>query len=1450
MSGSRSSSPSNGELASTLVELLRQQQRQSEAQQAILMGMLEQQKQNFESHKAEVTSLLGRPPINADRQTKVPPPLLQKLQPSDDIEQFLAVFERVARQQEWPNETWSTQLAALLTGKARDAYIALPFEDTKDFDNVKSAILKRYEINEETHRRKFRADRKRDNESHREFMDRLRDRFQRWIKSQQMPVEDLIVLEQFYQSLPNNLAIWLRDHKPGSLQGAADLADDYLLSRAPTQVKEEPGSSVSTKHNKEASGERKCFVCKQPGHLARDCPQRQARDHKASKGPQGTREKEITCYNCHHKGHVSSKCPNNAMFCTSKPDIKENGLMKAGTVEGQQVSKILLDTGCSRTMVRRELVPPEKLLEGEAVTIRCAHGDMVLYPLAKIGMEVNGKHLEMEVAVSDTLPVDVLLGTDAQELPVLLGELPRAQEPQVAMVVVTRSKALQSQKEEIRSQECERECGVRPHSLEEPETTLEEVYSEPDIVAEDSNEQELAFCEFSDDLFSPAGRSKTRFSRSQKRAARLRFAQAREHPRHTLDLDASNLKTMQEDDESLKQAWEAARGKPNCAVGPGFFIKDGLLHRKAGKVDQFEQVVVPLSCRQDILRLAHEVPLAGHLGKNKTAKRILNRFYWPTLFRDVRDYCRSCPNCQKASGRKGARAPLIPLPIMSVPFQRIAMDIVGPLPKSRKGNRYILVVCDYATRYPEAIPLRSIEAETIAEELVQLFSRIGIPQEILTDQGSNFTSRLLQELYKLLHVHPIRTSPYHPQTDGLVERFNQTLKTMLRKAAVDEGKDWDRLVPYLLFAYREVPQDSTGFSPFELLYGRSVRGPLDILKESWVASERADESVVSHILDMREKLSKMQAIVQDNLKGSQQQQKRWYDKSARQREFQQGDQVLVLLPTSTNKLLAQWQGPYKVKERVGNVNYLVEMHDRRKKHRIFHVNMLKKWYTPVGDAYLAMEDSPDVDNEEDVPVWNENDTLTESEPTMGSQLNLKQRQELEELLYEYREVMKNKPGKTTIVEHAIDTGSATPVRLPPYRLPHAYKDAVYKEIQDMLQAGMIEPSTSCWASPIVPVRKKDGSIRLCVDYRRLNSVSKHDAYPMPRIDDIIDRVGGAKYISALDLTRGYWQVPMSAADRHKTAFTTPMGLFQFTVMPFGLSGAPATFQRMMDQILNGLQKFSSAYLDDVVVFSDTWEEHLKHLRNILERLRSAGLTAKLTKCQFGMAECRYLGHIVGSGVVRPEYDKIRAVRTFQVPRTKKEVRTFLGITGYYRKFIQGYAATAAPLTDLTKKASPNLITWTDECQVAFQKLKDALCTAPVLRSPNFDLPFILQTDASDRGVAAVLSQTEQDEEHPIAYFSKKLLPREQKYSTIEKECLAIKLGMQAFRVYLLGRVFSVQTDHRALEWLNQLKDSNYRLSRWSLALQPFQFKVIHRAGQSNGNADALSRMESHESNTV
>ena len=268
------------------------------------------------------------------------------------------------------------------------------------------------------------------------------------------------------------------------------------------------------------------------------------------------------------------------------------------------------------------------------------------------------------------------------------------------------------------------------------------------------------------------------------------------------------------------------------------------------------------------------------------------------------------------------------------------MDIVGPLPRSRLGSRFVLVMCDYATRYLEAVPLRNIDAETVAEELVKIFIRVGIPQEVLTDKGSNLQSQLLQELYRLLRVTTIHTSPYHPQTDGLVERFNQTLKSMLRKCAAEEVKDWDKLIPSLLFAYREAPQESTGFSPFELLYGCDVRGPLDVFKEAWVLGKRSSQDVLSYILLMRDRMSAMSEQVQQNLKSAATRQKRWYNRNARDRTLQAGDQVLVLLSMSTSKLTAQWQGPYRVLNRVGKVNYLIHVPDHRKTKRVLHVNMI------------------------------------------------------------------------------------------------------------------------------------------------------------------------------------------------------------------------------------------------------------------------------------------------------------------------------------------------------------------------------------------------------------------------------------------------------------------------------------------------------------------------------
>ena len=530
--------------------------------------------------------------------------------------------------------------------------------------------------------------------------------------------------------------------------------------------------------------------------------------------------------------------------------------------------------------------------------------------------------------------------------------------------------------------------------------------------------------------------------------------------------------------------------------------------------------------------------------------------------------------------------------------------------------------------------------------------------------------------------------------------------------------------------------------------------------------------------------------------------------------------------------------------KISDVNYEVRLTDGRKRNSIFLINMLREWHSPSAASFLAEEITGEgPDDPDDVVLWDGTGEYDGELPVICSRLPPHQRAELAQLLQRFDDVLSSRPGRTQAAECRIRTGTASPIRLPPYRLPpyrlpHAYRDIVKSELVDMEREGIIERSSSEWAFPIVLVKKKDGSLRMCVDYRRLNAITDADAYPMPRVDDMIDALGKAKYITTLDLARGYWQVPVQEESRSRTAFPTPFGLFQFRVMPFGLHGAPATFQRMMDQILIGCIGYAAAYLDDVIIHSNTWEDHICHITEVLRKLKEAGLTIRPKKCQFCMERCSYLGHVVGNREVRPEEAKMQAVSYFPTPTTKKRVRAFLGLTGYYRKFLPDYADIAAPLTDLTKKNAPNRVKWTEECEKSFKILKNKLCTEPILRSPDFSEEFILQTDASERGIGAVLSQYDQEgTEHPVAFYSRKLLPREGRYSTIEKECLAT----HHFRVYLLGRKFTIQTDHRALEWLDRLKNNNARLTRWSLALQPYHFVVRYRAGTVNNNADGLSR---------
>ncbi len=702
-----------------------------------------------------------------------------------------------------------------------------------------------------------------------------------------------------------------------------------------------------------------------------------------------------------------------------------------------------------------------------------------------------------------------------------------------------------------------------------------------------------------------------------------------------------------------------------------------------------------------------------------------------------------------------AKAPLRPLPLMEIPFERIGMDLIGPLERSAWGHRFALVLVDYATRYPEAVPLRSISAKSVAEALFRLISRVGIPKEILSDQGTAFMSRTIKELHELLGNKSIRTSVYHPQTDGLVERFNRTLKTMVRKFVKEDAKNWDKWLEPLLFVVREVPQASTGFSPFELLHGRQPQGVLDVIKESWEEGPSNSRSEIQYVLDLRAKLHTVGRLSMENLLQAQDRQTRLYNRGTRLRQFTLGDKVLVLLLTSSSKLLAKWQGPFVVTRRVGELDYEVKRMDMGDACQIYHLNLLKRWNEGTSVGLAAV-----VSNEEDLGP----EAALKPNPLAlvsgGDHLSPRQLTDLAQLQAAFADVFSPLPGRTNLVQHHIEMLPGEVARSRPYRLREHKKNVVQEELKAMLNLGVIEESHSDWASPIVLVPNTDGSVRFCVDYRKVNAVSKFNAYPMPRVDELLDRLGAARFYSTLNLTKGYWQIPLSPLSKEKTAFTTPFGLHQFVTLPFGLFGAPATFQRLMDKVLRPHSTYAAAYLDDVIIHSNDWQRHMEHLRAVLRSLLEAGLTANPRKCAIGRVEVRYLGFHLGHGQVRPQIDKTAAVAACPSPKTKKEVRQFLGLAGYYRRFIPNFSDLTSPLTDLTKKEAPDPVQWTEPCQQALTKVKAALCGGPLLHSPNFDLPFLLQTDALDRGLGAVLAQVVGGEERPVLYLSRKLSKRE------------------------------------------------------------------------------------------
>lgn len=1399
----------------------RELQREKEEQE--LEEKERERRHELEMKKLELQERERQSPLNSSATESTSGRSIPKLPVFDDskdeIDSYLQRFERFAQNQKWERAEWATYLSALLSGPALEVYSRMGHEDAQDYDRLKKQLLQRYDLTDNGYRAKFRSARPLQNESPRQLLIRLCDYFDKWLELSELPQDlegarTLIVKEQFLRACPRELEVYLSEQSSiitNNFDELAQIAERYMQAHriAFFQNKDKPRPTL----NKDAI--KKCFKCDSPTHLATECPavikpakkwcrycKRDSHDlAECSKKPTNWKNdaplRQVAAISELQESPSVDKDQDREIIevngkkymevaCCGRAESISEGLKTVKGLVNDNLVDVLRDSGCSIVVIRRSLLRPDQFTGKHGIVV-LADNSVIKLPEAKV--TVDTPYFQGEViAMAMEKPIrDLLIGN-------------------------------------IR--------GARSPGDPDPEWN-----------------------------HSAAAITRAQSAKERQPIAPLTM---RSNKADTIGMSKTHLQELQRDDPTINRCWQGQGKEQKGPYDTDFIVKKGILYRRFQHDgynfgEPINQLVVPRELREQVMRVAHDSIMAGHLGIKKTTDRIQRQFFWPGMRGDINRYCRSCDVCQKTVKRGTIpKAPLGRMPLIDVPFKRCAVDLIGPIsPPSEGGHQFILTLVDYATRYPEAIPLKKTTTEEVAEALLNIFSRVGIPDEILSDMGTQFTSDLMKEISRLLQVRQLTTTPYHPQCNGLVERFNGTLKTMLRRLCTENPRQWHRYINAALFAYREVPQESTGFSPFELLYGRSIKGPMSVLKRLWTDEEEDTEIKNSYryVLELREKLDEMTRAAQESLGKSLNRQKLYFDQRTRERKFEVNEKVLVLLPTEANKLLMQWKGPFVVTKALGSNNYLIQMGNKTK---TFHANLLKRYFdrgeedtnperssaaevrSEAASADVEDDDEQSQNEELDVPSL---DRESAEQLRYGKELNEMECHEVRELIHGYEEIFTDRPGTTSVMTHCIELTSQEPIRLRPYPIPFSLREKLRANIAEMMELGIIRKSTSPYSAPIVLVPKPDGSSRLCVDYRKLNKITISDPEPMVTSMDVFQKLGGDRYFSKIDLSKGYWQIPVREQDIQKTAFATPDGLYEFLKMPFGMTNAGATFVRAMRRVLEGLIGVES-YIDDILLHSATWEEHLKILKSVLERLKIYGLTARPSKCIIGTTSLEFIGHHISPGKISPTNDNLEKIRQSPRPTTKQQIRSFIGLTGFYREYVPNYAAIASPLTDLTKKGAPNRVYWTEAQEKAYRTLLNAVLSRPVLQLPDFGKPFILRTDASDTGLGAILLQAHEDKLFPVSYASRKLLPRESRYSTIEKECLAVVWAVKRFELFLYGRPFTLQTDHQPLLYIDRSKFDNKRIMRWAMFLQEYQIHVESIKGKDNIGADYLSRLRS------
>ena len=771
--------------------------------------------------------------------------------------------------------------------------------------------------------------------------------------------------------------------------------------------------------------------------------------------------------------------------------------------------------------------------------------------------------------------------------------------------------------------------------------------------------------------------------------------------------------------------------------------------------------------------------------------------------------------------------------------------------------------------FPASVVTRSMKAkkEAIKEQGKE---EIGLSGTFLENIDVKFEERIKEKAEKALMRNETRNVK-----ENIPEKQEIESKSVISRQnlIVEQSKDKELLDLFkIALTPVEAEKVSVGYLIKDNILMRKwsshcvTIGPLLLLKEKWLDEDPEKISVLKYVATFKDRLFRAGQMAKRNLQESQSKMKVWYDRKAKSRCFEPGDRVLVLFPVVGNPLQAKYSGPYKVVKKISDTNYLVKTPGRRKETQVCHINMLKAYHEKPKPELVTLNnrlglESPthskdcvgqvaekEEDTESEVrlendqqPIKLQNSQILNDLGTKLSHLPSVQRKELAEVITQYREVFPDVPSKTNLIEHDVDVGDSAPIKQHPYRVSPMKKELLDKEVQYMLKNDIIEESQSNWSSPCILVPKHDGGFRFCTDFRKVNDKTKSDSFPIPRIADCIDQIGNAKFVSTFDMLKGYWQVPLTQRAREISAFVTPSGLYQYKVMPFGMKNAPATFQRMVNKLVRDIDG-CEGYIDDVVIFSDNWSDHIRQIKRFFQIMREAKLTINLMKSEFGKATVKYLGHIVGQGQVRPLDAKIQTIVKFPIPTSRKELARFLGMAGYYRNFCLNFSDIAAPLTNLLSKKVK--FVWTDDCQMAFDKVKLLLQKSPVLKSPDYEKPFKLIIDSSDVGTGSVLVQEASDGlDHPVSYFSKKFLKYQKNYSVVEKETLGLVLALEHFDVYLGSTPFKIKvyTDHNPLTFLKTMKNKNQRLVRWSLALQEYNLEIQHIPGSENMVADALSR---------